>query len=144
MVIDFNLPKEDAGKAGFLIPSAIRLNAFSKYLVNELANPPPAERLTLAPIRSTASSNLSFGIEVVPSPNICPIKSSRPALLPSMIGPASILREAFTLGSLWFSTTSMVIPLASVNTTGSFIEMTGAGPAAGFFDLSNFVCANPC
>ena len=144
MAMDFSFPKDASGNAGFLIPSAINLNAFSKYLVRELTYPPPAPSLTSAPIRSTSSSNLSLGIEVVPSPSICPISSTKPAFLPSRMGPASILIDAVTLGNLWFSTTNIVMPLASVNTTGSFIEITGAGPADGFFDLSIFICAKPC
>ena len=100
MVRDFNLSKDSCGKAGFFKPSASKLKDFSKYLVKALAEPPLEYRLTSAPIMSTASSNFSFGIVVVPSPSIWPIKSARPAFFPSSIGPASIFNEALTLGSL--------------------------------------------
>ena len=144
MVIDLSLSKDDCEKAGFFKPSAIKPNALSKYLVNALTAPPLAYMLTSAPIISTASSNFSFDKVVVPSPSICPIKFTTPAFLPSYIGPASMFKEAFTFGNLWFSTTSTVMPFGSVKITGSFKETIGAGPAAGFFDLSTFTCADAC
>src|ERR1700733_8049097 len=64
-----------------------------------------------------------------------------PALLPSEIGPASIINVAATFGSLWFSTTSIVIPLFNLYVMGSASEITGAGPGWGRFDRPSFPCA---
>ena len=95
----FNLSNDSCVKAGSFKAKPIKENAVLKYLVNASTLPPFELRSTFAPILSTASSKAALGMVRVPSFSIPPIRLITPALLPSVIGPASIDKLAETFGN---------------------------------------------
>ena len=101
-----------------------------KYMLEE-----PAERS--APMKSISRSSWSLERVVVPDISNEPVKSAKPALLPSRRGVLPRLSSIETFGILWFSDRITVMPFEVVKTCEAGILIFCAAAGAGLWDRSS-------